>query len=68
VRAPSGLLYHALVLAPKNPERETSRWRVEIKGPGVPSKKGEEDAGRRLALEGLLDEVEKRVGKEMLEM
>jgi hypothetical protein len=66
VLAPSGILYHALILSPKNPERETSRWKVELKGPGIPSEKNAGNAGRRRAMEALLDEVERKVGKEML--
>ncbi|KAF2083554.1 hypothetical protein K490DRAFT_69714 [Saccharata proteae CBS 121410] len=59
------LVYHALVLAPKNEERETSRYGVLIKGPGVVAG-GRGSGERREALMGLLEEVERRVGKEML--
>lgn len=63
---PSGMLYYALVVTPKNAERETSRWRVEDKGPPVPTDKLGEALGRRRALEALLEQLERKVGKELL--
>lgn len=64
--APSGLLCHGIVVGPKNEESKTSRYKVLLKGPGVPGVKSEPGRGRREALVGLLEEVERRVGKEML--
>jgi hypothetical protein len=62
----SGVAMHALVVTPKNTERETSRWKVEVKGPAINLDKLGENHGRRRALEALLETVEKRVGKELL--
>ncbi|KAK0661777.1 hypothetical protein DIS24_g2260 [Lasiodiplodia hormozganensis] len=63
--APSGLLCHAVVLGPKNEESKTSRYKLLLKGPGVPGVKHEPGRGRREALIGLLEELERKVGKEM---
>ncbi|EKG16662.1 hypothetical protein MPH_06116 [Macrophomina phaseolina MS6] len=63
--APSGLLCHAIVVGPKNEESKTSRYKVLLKGPGVSGVKNDPGRGRREALVGLLEELEKRVGKEM---
>lgn len=65
---PSGLLCHALVVGPKNDDSKTSRFKMLLKGPGVPGVKAEPGRGRRHALIGLLEEVERRVGKEMLRL
>ncbi|KAK8214970.1 hypothetical protein BKA81DRAFT_355960 [Phyllosticta paracitricarpa] len=62
--APSGLC-HALVAAPKNGESKTSRYKLVLKGPGVPGSKDDPGKGRREALVALLEEVERRVGKEL---
>lgn len=64
--APSGLLCHAIVVGPKNEESKSSRYKVLVKGPGVAGTKSDPGRGRRAALMALLEEVEKRVGKEML--
>ncbi|KAK8191895.1 uncharacterized protein BKA78DRAFT_315362 [Phyllosticta capitalensis] len=68
--APTGLC-HALVAAPKNEESKTSRYKLVLKGPGVPAAAGPKDKdadparARREALLALLEEVERRVGKEL---
>jgi hypothetical protein len=62
----SGVSSHASVVTPKNVERETSRWKVEIRGPAINLDKLGEGQGRRRALEALLEMVERRVGKELL--
>ncbi|KAL0260626.1 hypothetical protein SLS55_004316 [Diplodia seriata] len=64
--APSGLLCHAVVLGPKNEDSKTSRYKVLLKGPGVPGVKAEPGRGRREALIGLLEDLERRIGREML--
>lgn len=57
---------HALLVAPKNEERATSRYKVLIKGPGVSGTKDHPAEGRRQAIARMLEEVERRVGKELL--
>jgi len=65
--AGSGCSYNALVASPKNPERPTSRWQVEVKGSMVNMAKGHEHQARRRAVEVLLGELERKVAKELLE-
>ncbi|KAK8160920.1 hypothetical protein BKA80DRAFT_255564 [Phyllosticta citrichinensis] len=62
--APSGLC-HAVVAAPKNEESKASRYKLVLKGPGVIVSKDDPGKGRREALAALLEEVEKKVGKEL---
>ncbi|KAK8163275.1 hypothetical protein BC567DRAFT_233142 [Phyllosticta citribraziliensis] len=62
--APSGLC-HAVVAAPKNEESKASRYKLVLKGPGVIVSKDDPGKGRREALAALLEEVERRVGKEL---
>jgi hypothetical protein len=53
-------------VTPKNPERESSRWKAEVRGPAINIDKLGEAKGRRRALESLLEMVERRVGRELL--
>ena len=62
---PNGNANFAILCAPKNEERATSRYKVLVKGPTALGPKGE-PGDRREALVGLLEELEKRVYKEML--
>jgi len=63
----SGTTCHALIATPKNDEREKSRWRTLVKGPGVAGSKGRAAVSRREAIEALLEDLEKKVGKELLD-
>jgi len=63
----SGTTYHALIATPKNDEREKSRWRTLVKGPGVAGSKGRTAVSRREAIEALLEDLEKKVRKELLD-
>lgn len=65
--AGAGCSYNALVASPKNPERTTSRWQVEVKGPVVNMARGHEGECRRQAMEVLLQELERKVAKELPE-
>lgn len=65
--AGSGCSYNALVASPKNPERSTSRWQVEVKGPVVNMSRNHEEEARRQAMETLLEDLERKVAKELLE-
>lgn len=64
--APNGMLCHALLVAPKNPDRDTSRYKVVLKGPGVPGERNQPTKGRRSAVAALLEELERAIGKEFL--
>jgi len=57
-----------MLVTPKNPDRETSRYRTLVKGPGVPGNKNQPASGRRSAVAALLEELERKVGKELLGM
>lgn len=59
--------YNALVASPKNPDRSTSRWQVEVKGPVVNMSRNHEEEARRQAMEVLLEDLERKVAKELLE-
>ncbi|KAJ9645955.1 hypothetical protein H2199_002998 [Coniosporium tulheliwenetii] len=61
-----GNVCHALLVAPKNEERPTSRYKLLMKGPGVSGIKARPAEQRRQAIAGMLEEVERRVGKELL--
>ncbi|KAF2103845.1 hypothetical protein NA57DRAFT_70053 [Rhizodiscina lignyota] len=64
--AASGVMVHAVVVAPKNPESQTSRFKVLYKGPGIAGDKKNPAKGRRDAIVACLEELERRVGKELL--
>jgi len=66
--SPSGLTCHAIIATPKNDERETSKWRTLIKGPGAAGNKKHPAAGRRDAIAALLEDLEKKVGRELLDV
>lgn len=57
---------HALIVAPKNEESAHSRYKVLLKGIGVAGDKKHPAAGRRSAVQALLEETERRIGKELL--
>lgn len=61
-----GITCHALVLGPKNPDSPTSRFKVLFRGPGIVGNKKHPGQGRRDAIAALLEELEKKVGKEFM--
>ena len=57
---------HAAVVAPKNAESPTSRYKVLHKGQGILSDKKHPFKGRKEALVALLEDMERKAGRELL--
>ena len=62
----SGRIFHAIISEPKNPDRESSKYKVAVKGPVVSGKK-DPALSRRGALVKLLEVTEKSIAREVTE-